>query len=317
MLRLFYFHKDVNVSFITSRKHKDKKVGDVFPYLAPFYPELKFSSISQVPDNIDYFFLALPHGVSILHVRRFLEIGKVIDLGADFRIRDVNDYEKWYGSHHDSELLSSAVYGLPELYRDKIKDAKLIANPGCYPTSVILGGYPFLKENLLDGSIVVDSKSGVSGAGRKPKENLHFPEVYGNFYGYAVNGHRHVLEMEQELKNKVIFTPHLLPVERGILSSLYIRTTKKLTDKDLDEIFNKYYGEEFFINLVGNKSPALKDVKGTNFVNIGWAATDDIVKVFVVIDNLVKGASGQAVQNFNIMAGLPESSYLTNLPLFP
>jgi len=317
LLRLFYFHKNVTVSYITSRKHKGKKVGEVFSALGNFYPDLEFSSISAVPDNIDYFFLALPHSVSMLHVRRFLEIGKVIDLGADFRIKDIDKYEKWYGMHHEKDLVNNAVFGLPEIYRDDIRNAKLIANPGCYPTSVILGAYPFYKENLINGEIIVDSKSGVSGAGRNPKENLHFPEVDSNFYAYSVNGHRHQLEMEQELKAEIVFTPHLLPVERGILSSIYIRTSKSLSNKQVEEIFKKYYSKEFFIRLSGNKSPALKDVRGSNFVNIGWSVTGNLVKIFVVIDNLVKGASGQAIQNFNLMAGFPENTAIDNLPLFP
>ena len=317
LLRLFYYHGAVEVTAITSRQFSGKKVEDVFPYLRGFYRDLRFKTVSEVRDEADYYFLALPHGVSMLHARRFLEYGNVIDLGADFRIKDLSKYEKWYGEHQDPELINDAVYGLPELFRDRIKDAKLLANPGCYPTSVILGAYPLVKEGLVAGSIIVDSKSGVTGAGRKPSNKLHFPEVNENFYPYKINGHRHVAEMEEQLGVDVVFTPHLLPVDRGILSSIYMKINRKLNNKSIQEIYDNYYSGERFIRLLGNESPAIKNVRGTNFVEIGWAVEGDLVKVFVAIDNLVKGASGQAVQNFNIMVGFPEEQGLENLPLFP
>ncbi len=317
LLRLFYYHRGVEVVSVTSRRFKGRGISDVFPYLKSIYPDLRFKSITEIRDDADFYFLSLPHGVSMLHARKFLEYGRVIDLGADFRLKSREGYEKWYGEHQDPQLIEEAVYGLPELYREKIKEARLVANPGCYPTSVILGAYPLVKENLVEGAVIVDSKSGVTGAGRSPSESLHFPEVNENFYPYKINGHRHKAEMDEHLGTDVIFTPHLLPVDRGILSSIYMKMKEKLNNSNLKEVYEKYYGGEKFVRVIGNSSPAIKNVRGTNFVDIGWAVDGDIVKIFVAIDNLVKGASGQAIQNFNIMAGFVENRGLKNLPLFP
>lgn len=316
LLRLFCFHPDVEVVSVTSRQYKGKSVSEVFPFLNGCY-DLRFKSISEVKDEADFYFLALPHGVSMLHARKFLEYGKVIDLGADFRLKDIEKYRKWYGDHQDTDLIKESVYGLPEINRENIKNAKLVANPGCYPTSVILGTYPLVKEGIVEEPVIVDSKSGVTGAGRSPSPNLHFPEVNENFNPYKINGHRHLAEMEEQLGIKLIFTPHLLPIDRGILSSIYAKTKKDVTLKEIEEIFQKYYGNEKFVRLLGNRAPHVKDVRGSNFIDIGWAIDGSILKVFVAIDNLVKGASGQAIQNFNIMAGLPEETGLTSPSLFP
>ncbi len=317
LLRLFYYHGGVEISAVTSRQYRGKKIEDVFPSLRGLYEDLVFVDVEDVGDEADYYFLALPHGVSMKYAGKFLGWGRVIDLGADFRIKDLESYEKWYGRHDAPDLIQRAVYGIPELYRDEIKQADLIANPGCYPTSVIIGSYPLVKEGLVDGPVIADSKSGVTGAGRKPSARLHFPEVNENFYPYKINGHRHVAEMEEQLGVEVVFTPHLLPVDRGILSTVYLNLSRNLTIRDVEDIFEKYYGDERFVRLLGNDSPSIKGVRGTNFVDIGWAVSGRLLKVFVAIDNLVKGASGQAIQNFNIMAGFEESHGLNTPPLFP
>ncbi len=317
LLRLFYFHGGVEVTAVTSRRYKGRRVDEVFPSLKGFYPQLSFKTISEVRDEADFYFLALPHGVSMLHARKFLQYGKVIDLGADFRIKSLRSYEQWYGEHQDPELVEIAVYGIPELFRNKITSAKLVANPGCYPTSVILGAYPLVKSGMVEEPLIVDSKSGVTGAGRKPSERLHFPEVNENFYPYRINGHRHMAEMEEQLGVRVIFTPHLLPVDRGILSTIYVRTNKNITVNNVMEIYSEFYGNEPFVRLLGNSAPAIKDVRGTNYVDIGWAVDNGLIRIFVAIDNLVKGASGQAVQNFNLIAGFEEIRGLISPPLFP
>jgi N-acetyl-gamma-glutamyl-phosphate reductase len=259
-------------------------------------------------------------------VSEFVKTGKkVIDLSADFRIKDVGVYEKWYGPHTRSGLIEDAAYGLPEINREDIKKASLIANPGCYPTGATLAIAPALRAGLIDmeKTIIVDSKSGVSGAGRGLSEATSFVEVSGGFKAYKVGAHRHTPEITQNLtglageKAEVVFTPHLLPVSRGILTTLYATLKEGLTTKELLALYETTYGVEFFVRLLPEgEYPNINAVRGSNFCDIGlWSdpATGQIIAVSA-IDNLVKGASGQAVQNMNLIFGLPETTGLTLPP---
>lgn len=271
-------------------------------------------------------FLALPHTAAAKLAGKFLRKGKlVIDISADFRLKHAADYKKWYGFKHPApRLLKGAVYGLPEVYRDKIQNAKLIANPGCYPTGCLLALKPLIAEKLIDFSnIVVDAKSGASGAGRKLSEATQFCEVDENFGAYKVNRHQHTPEMEQELRHiarsavKITFVPHLLPVLRGILTTVYAFKKKKVSKAQIFSSFHKAYGREPFVRVLEESSfPTLRHVQGTNFCDIGVEVDSATGRVIVIsaIDNLIKGASGQAVQNMNICLGFPEDAGLTICP---
>jgi len=302
--------------------------GEVFPGLDKF-SGLKFED----PANFSAFskaqliFSALPHHASMEVVPHFIKKGqKVIDLSADFRLKSARVYGLWYGKHTAKDLLKKAVYGIPELYRDKIKDAVLIANPGCYPTGAILGLAPILKAGIIDtDSIVIDSKSGVSGAGRTASLDTSFSEVNEGFKAYNVGEHRHTPEIEQELSRiagkdiEVTFTPHLLPVNRGILSTMYASLKgKNVSYATVLNAYNKYYTNEFFIRIMPEGTyPNLSYVKGSNFCDIGFKIDKRTGRLIIItaIDNLVKGASGQAVQNMNIMFGFSETAGLLLPPL--
>jgi N-acetyl-gamma-glutamyl-phosphate reductase len=271
--------------------------------------------------RIDVAFLALPHGASAEVARHVLNAGAcVIDLSADFRLRDAAAYEKWYGGkHHAPDLLSQAVYGLPELHRDRIKDAKLIANPGCYPTGVLLGFAPILRAGASEGTLIVDSKSGVSGAGCKPSLTTHFVEVHENFSPYNIGRtHRHLAEMEQELqaidpRASLIFSPHLLPVNRGILSTMYVPLRNGWSDKSLHALFVETYQAEPFVRVLpAGQTASLAHSVHTNLCAVSIHAVADTRHAIICssIDNLVKGASGQAVQNLNLMFGIEETTAL-------
>jgi N-acetyl-gamma-glutamyl-phosphate reductase len=242
---------------------------------------------------------------------------RVIDLSADYRLRDPNVYAEWYGeSHADLENLRKATYGLPEIYADDIPIAQLVANPGCYPTSAILGLAPLLARGCVDDDVlIVDSKSGVSGAGRTPKLTTHFPECNESIAAYNVGRHRHTPEIEQALSDvagrpiKVIFTPHLVPMDRGILSTIYARLKRPWTEAELRELCREFYAARPFVRVV-ERLPATKDVVGTNFIDIALRIVGGHVIVLSAIDNLVKGAAGVAVQNFNLMFGFPETTAL-------
>jgi N-acetyl-gamma-glutamyl-phosphate reductase len=287
------------------------------------------ASAEEVAKMVDVVFLALPHGTSMQAAPVFLKAGKkVVDLSADFRLRDVKLYEKWYEKHSAPKALRKAVYGIPELYRNSIKKADFVANPGCYPTSVILGTAPVLKGNWIDEtSIIVDSKSGVSGAGREPQIGSLFCEVASGFQPYKVGGrHRHLPEMEQELsvlaghKIKVSFTPHLLPISRGILSTIYAPLKKKCTPAQLTEFYKTFYHDEKFIRIYKTGTfPNISFVRGSNYCDIGVTVDTRTNMVIIVsaIDNLIKGASGQAIQNMNIVCGFPEETGLGVVSLFP
>ncbi len=258
----------------------------------------------------------------------FLDMGcKLVDLSADYRLRDQNVYEKWYQSHTSPELLDTAVYGLPELYRSLIKKAQLVANPGCYPTSIALGLAPLLEERLIDNdSIIIDSKSGTTGAGRGLKEASLFSEVNEGFKAYGIASHRHTPEIEQTLSCvageavKVSFTPHLLPVDRGILSTIYATQTSDFSTSQLLDVFRQRYIDEPFVRVLAEgQLPNIAYVRGTNLCDIGVVADQRTGRVVIVsvIDNLCKGAAGQAIQNFNLMCGFDERSGLSGAPLFP
>ena len=329
LLRLLIGHPGADVVAVTSRRFKDTPVSAVYPAFAGL-TDLGFvdSTPQQIAPSCDVVFLAVPHGEAMAAAPVFLEAGvKVVDLSADFRLRDLSVYESWYVKHTAPDLIKKAVYGLPELYRDDVKGADLVANPGCYPTSIILGIAPLLKEGCVDpGSIIADSKSGTSGAGRDLKIDSLFCEVNEGFKAYKVGSHRHTPEIEQELGRlakrdlAISFTPHLLPVNRGILSTIYATLEKRISTAEVIDIYRKFYAGEKFVRICGKGSlPNISSVRGTNFCDIGCVADGRTGRAIIVsaIDNLVKGASGQAVQNMNLMCGLPEDTGLDQMSVFP
>lgn len=328
LLRLLLAHSDVQISAITSEKSAGKKIGELFPHLKDI-SNLVFEPLEKekIRDKAEVFFLALPHGTS-QEVADYLvkNSKKVIDLSADYRLKDPRVYEDWYKTPHlFTDSLSQSVYGLPELYRGKIKKATLVANPGCYPTGAILALYPALKEGLIDeGSIVIDSKSGVSGAGRKAELTYSFCEINESFRAYGITTHRHTPEIEQVLSEisgnpvRVNFTPHLIPLNRGILTTAYARLKKDISEDEVVNLYKDVYRNEPFIRI-SDTPPDTKFVKGTNFCDIK-PVINKRTKTFIVIsaiDNLVKGAAGQAVQNMNIMLGIEETKALKGVSLFP
>jgi N-acetyl-gamma-glutamyl-phosphate reductase len=330
LIRILSGHSKVEIATITSEKSAGKKLADLFPHLHSC-GDLVYEPLRQekLLKKADVFFLALPHGASQEAVDFFFRNGKkVIDLSADYRLRNPDTYKTWYGLSHDFvSTLRKAVYGLPEIYRSRIGRTALVANPGCYPTSAILGLLPALKAKIIDaGSIVIDSKSGTSGAGRKADVAVSFCEVNEGFKAYGIGTHRHTPEIEQELSSlagreiTVNFTPHLLPVDRGILTTIYAKMTKKADTSSVLNIYRKRYSGEPFVKVHDEGVfPNIKNVRGTNVCEIGLKVnprTNTLV-VVSVIDNLVKGASGQAVHNMNIMMGFPETEGLDRISLFP
>lgn len=330
LLRILYGHPEVAVTCVTSEQSAGKRISDVFPSLRGRC-ELLLENLEpvRIAEKADFIFTALPHKAAMEVVPTFLRLEKrVVDLSADYRLQDAREYERWYEPHMSPELLKKAVYGLPELRRARIAGANLVANPGCYPTSVILGLAPLLKKKLIDiTTIIADSKSGVSGAGRSAKVDNLFCEVNDGFKAYGVGGaHRHIPEIEQELghlagqKVTISFTPHLVPMDRGILSTIYVSPVEIMTTAELVKLYEDFYhGEPFVRVLPPGSFPSTAHVRGANFCDIGLALDQRTGRVIVVsaIDNLVKGASGQAVQNMNLMCGLPENMGLELLPLFP
>jgi len=330
LLRILSQHSGVEVNAVTSEKSAGKRVTDLFPHL------VKYSGLIYGPmekdrllSRADIFFMALPHAASQEAVDFFFQKGKrVIDLSADYRLSDPAIYEEWYKTpHHYRNTLKRAVYGLPELYRKAIKKARLVANPGCYPTSALLALYPALKEGLIDPkSIIVDSKSGMSGAGRKSDVAVSFCEVNEGFKAYGVGVHRHTPEIEQGLSDiagravLIDFTPHLVPVDRGIVTTAYAKLTKKISTGKAVELYNRKYLREPFVNVLEEGFyPNAKHVRGSNYCFIGIKVNERTNTLVMVstIDNLVKGASGQAVQNMNIMLGFEETAALEGLALCP
>jgi N-acetyl-gamma-glutamyl-phosphate reductase len=326
LLRLLALHPNAELTVITSRGEAGLPVAEMFPSLRA-YVDLKFSDPAQVDLSVcDVVFFATPNGIAMQQTRDLLSKGvRVIDLAADFRIKDIATWEKWYGmTHACPELVAEAVYGLPEINREKIKQANLVANPGCYPTAVQLGFMPLLESGAIDPTfLIADAKSGVSGAGRKAEVHALLAEAGDNFKAYGVGGHRHLPEISQGLKamaNKEVgltFTPHLLPMIRGIHATLYAKLTKPV---DLQKLFEERYANELFVDVLPKGShPETRSVRGSNQCRIAVHQPQggDTVVILSVIDNLVKGAAGQAVQNMNIMFGFNETTGLDIVPLLP
>ncbi len=329
LLRLLSRHPDTELVCVTSRQYAGQSVSEVFPSLRGSL-DLVFEDVNPegLAGRADLVFTAVPHQTAMGIIPDLLAAGcRVVDLSADFRIRDVVIYEAWYQEHTARGLLCEAVYGLPELFRGQIPDARLVANPGCYPTSVALALAPLLEQALIDTStIIVDSKSGTSGAGRAAKVDTLFCEVNEGFKAYSLPRHRHTPEIEQTLSIlagssvTISFTPHLLPVNRGILSTCYASLSSPLTLQALHDVYLEKYAAETFVRVLPKGHlPNISQVRGSNYCDIGLAVDDRTGRVIVLaaIDNLVKGAAGQAVQNMNLMLSLPEKTGLTISPVFP
>ena len=326
LLRLLARHPQVELTAITSRKEAGMKVADMFPNLRGRVG-LAFSTPEEAGlEKCDVVFFATPNGVAMQQTRALLDAGvKVIDLAADFRIKDVKEWESWYKMEHACpDLVGEAVYGLPEVNREAIRKARLIANPGCYPTAAQLGFLPLIENGLVDTShLVADCKSGVSGAGRKAETHILFAEAGDNFKAYAVAGHRHLPEIRQGLSLAaghtvgLTFVPHLTPLIRGIHATLYARLTK---DADLQALYEQRYANESFVDVLPPGShPETRSVRGANICRIALHRPQggDVVVVLSVIDNLVKGAAGQAVQNMNLLFGFAETTAIDDIGLLP
>lgn len=329
LLRLLDGHPEAEIAYITSESSTGEIISSMYPHLSGRVEKAldSMQNIEDIAAGSDVIFIALPHGHA-------MKIGKVlkgsstriIDLGGDYRFKDSKVFEQWYKVKHEDPD-NNAVYGLTELYRDKVKDAMLVANPGCYTTCSILALVPLLKAGLIETKgIVVDAKSGTTGAGRSLKVGSLYCSVNENFHAYGVASHRHTPEIEQAYSDfagepvVIQFTPHLLPVDRGILSTCYAQLKEGVTDGQVAEAFNDMYKNEFFIRLRGQGAcPEIKNVRASNYVDIGWQTDKRTGRVIVMscIDNLVKGAAGQAVQNMNVMFGLDETVGLRQLPIYP
>jgi N-acetyl-gamma-glutamyl-phosphate reductase len=329
LLRLLLHHPEVEVTTLTSQKYAGVPIDQVFPSLMK-HLQLKCEelAVDQISKKTDFIFTAVPHKTAMEVVPLFYRQGKkVVDLSADFRFKDPAVYEKWYQKHTASDLLTESVYGLPELHRDKIRNAKIVGNPGCYPTGALIGLIPLIKNGLISlEGIIVDSKSGVSGAGRDVVLESLFCEVNEGVKAYKIFEHRHFPEIEQELsemvqkKVAVTFVPHLIPMDRGILTTIYLILTKKWKTEEVLDIFQEHYQKEPFVRIYPKgKLPNTKDVRGSNYCGIGVKVNEGDGRAVIVtaIDNLVKGASGEAIQNMNIMLGCPETMGLLATPLFP
>jgi N-acetyl-gamma-glutamyl-phosphate reductase len=317
-------HPNVTISLITSNTYKGQKISHIFPLLKGRFEETLVPTDDNHAGKCDVYFLCLPHGTSMEAAKTlFDDKALIVDLSADFRFEDVKTYESTYIPHTARELIPQSVFGLPEIYRDKIKGAKLIGNPGCYPTSAILGLYPLLKAGFLAGDIFIDSKSGVSGAGREAKIGSLFCEVSEGFRPYGVGVHRHEPEIQKEVSKlsnlKIMFVPHLLPMNRGILTTIYSKLKEPLTTKDVLALYRKtYYGEPFVRIMDEGVYPDTRFVRFSNYIDIGIKSFDDgRIVIISAIDNLVKGASGQAIQNMNVALGLDETAALAALPQYP
>jgi len=320
LLKILLRHPEVKVCCLQARVEKPELLSKLLPR---FSKQTDLVCADYTPEvmakGCDVVFLALPHTVSMEAAPKILKRGKrVIDLSADFRLKDIRLYARYYRMEHKAQaLLKEAVYGLPEVYRDRIKKAHLVANPGCYPTGVLLGALPLLKKGWVQDSLfVADAKSGVTGAGRSADESLQFTEVNESFKAYRVGEHQHVPEMEQVLeeslrkKVQVVFTPHLVPINRGILSTLYFQLKRSVSTGDLVSLYQESYAKEPFVRVLPEKRfPEVKQVVQTNFCDIGVAVDAQRKSAIVVtaLDNLIKGAGGQAVQNLNLLAGFGET----------
>ena len=330
LVRILMGHKEAEIVWYGSRSYIDQKYADVYRNMFQIVDaKCMDDNIEALADQVDVIFTATPQGflASVIN-ENILGKTKIVDLSADFRIKDVKVYEKWYGIEHKSpQFIEEAVYGLCEVNRDKVKGARLIANPGCYTTCSILTAYPLAKEGIIDmRTLIVDAKSGTSGAGRGAKVPNLFCEVNENMKAYGVASHRHTPEIEEQLgyasgENVTIsFTPHLVPMNRGILATEYATLKKDVTGEEVKAIYDKYYADEKFVRVLGEGvCPETKWVEGSNYVDIGFKLDPRTNRIVMMgaIDNLVKGAAGQAVQNMNLLFGLPESEGLELVPMIP
>lgn len=329
LLRLLDGHPEAEIVAITSESSTGEVISQMYPHLAGRIDQ-SLSSMQNIEDIAsvsDVIFIALPHGHAMKIGKRLRGYKtKIIDLGGDYRFKDYRVFEQWYKvKHEDPE--AQAVYGLTELYREKIKHAQILANPGCYTTCSILALVPLLKAGLIEtDGIIVDAKSGTTGAGRSLKQGSMYCSVNENFHAYGVATHRHTPEIEQiysEFAGKDVviqFTPHLLPVDRGILATCYARLKAGVSDAQVAEAFEAMYGDEFFIRLRGQGvCPEIKNIRASNYVDLGWQTDRRTGRVIVMscLDNLVKGAAGQAIQNMNVMFGIEETAGLRQLPVYP
>lgn len=319
LIRLLLRHPEVEITTLTTRQESRPHVSDIHPALTGRLDlHLEKLTAAEVADRTDCIFCCLPHTASAEVVSEYLALGKrVVDFSADYRLNDVGTYEKWYGvTHPDPERVGSVVYGLPELFREQIKGAQVVANPGCFPTSAILGLAPLVEERLIENeSIVVDAKTGVSGGGRNPKPALHFPECNEGVSAYGVGTHRHMPEIDEILARacnasvNVVFTPHLIPMDRGILATMYARPVRSVSQESVVELYRSAYGREPFVRIV-DRDISTKHTSGTNYCDISVRVVRGVVIVMSAIDNLIKGASGAAVQNMNLMYDLDETTAL-------
>ena len=330
LVRILSGHPDVEIVWYGSRSYIDQKYADVYRNMFRIVDAACMEdNMEELAEEADVIFTATPQGfcASVIS-EEILSRTRIVDLSADFRIKDVKTYEKWYGIEHKSpQFIEEAVYGLCEVNREDVKSARLVANPGCYTTCSILTAYPLSKEGLIDmNTLIVDAKSGTSGAGRGAKVPNLFCEVNENMKAYGVTTHRHTPEIEEQLSYAsgepvmINFTPHLVPMNRGILATEYASLKEKVTAEEVMAIYQKYYGNEYFIRLLGaGACPETKWVEGSNFVDIGFQIDERTNRIVMMgaIDNLVKGAAGQAVQNMNLMFVLPEQEGLKLVPLFP
>ena len=328
LVRYLARHSNVRLVAVTSEQSAGRDLADVLPSVrGKLALQLEAFDPSAIVAKADVAFTALPQGTSAVRVAALVDGGcRVIDIGADFRFRDPEEYARVYVPHPVPRLLSEAVYGLTEYFRAALPMARLVANPGCYPTSALLGLLPLFERRLIEvDGIVIDAKSGVTGAGRTVSSEYLFAEVDDNLRAYKIGQHRHAPEIEQQLRpligggHAVTFVPHLLPIRRGILTTMYVKPRSGVGITDIGEAYQARYAEERFIVLSGNRPPEIRDVIGTNDCAIGWAfdARSGCAVIVSVIDNLGKGAAGQAIQNFNVMMGLPETKGLDHLAVVP
>ncbi|MFH1777937.1 MAG: N-acetyl-gamma-glutamyl-phosphate reductase [Candidatus Omnitrophota bacterium] len=317
LLKILLYHPEVEICYLAAKIDKDTPINDIFPWIRK-KQDLKCrcsALLREIPDDLDFVFLALPHRVSMEFVPQFLtQKKKVIDLSADYRIKDIKIYEKWYAAvHKDQDNVEKSVYGLPELNFSEIKTARLVANPGCYPTAAIISLAPVLKYNLVAGKVIIDAKSGATGAGRTALPSLLFSEVNEDLKAYKINMHQHMPEIIQELTNvkgdkiEIVFVPHLVAMNRGILCTVYFDLEQEISFEKLHKLYQNFYHNRTFVRIYEKgQNPQVKNIIRSNFCDIGINVHNRSVVLVSVIDNLVKGAAGQAVQNMNIMAGLPE-----------
>ena len=315
LARILSRHPGISLEAMTSRQNSGRPIAEVMPFLRGF-TDLEF--VEQLPENGDYdlVFLATPHTASMRLVPQLMDRGiKVVDLSSDYRLKDPKEYEEWYGHQHaDAANLERAVYGLPELFRDHIRGADLVANPGCYPTCTILSLAPLLRGGLVEGKVIVDAKSGTSGAGQEPTRSTHHPNCAVSITPYKVGDHRHTPEIKEVLDGltgkdiDVIFTPHLLPIVRGMLTTSYATLADGVAQEDIAMAYRSAYDEERFVHLAS--VPAIPATVGSNFCEVGFKVVGTTVVAMAALDNLVKGAAGQAVQNANILFKMDEATGL-------